>query len=110
MVIPRKFIPSKYTRYRYLCCGIYHVSRLHLLSAGDYLTDASVTNRDHDTLHIELEDLDSTDQAEEVRTGCLPCCSRHTYGRGVRIRATNSGLTPEEEGAFLLQCDHLSRT
>ncbi len=61
-----------------------------------------------DIMCVQLEDIED-DQGEEIRSGCLPCCSRHKHYNRSRVRVASSSLTPEEEGAFLLQCDHLSR-
>lgn len=86
-------------------------------SAEDgYITNLSVTNdlqedgRKERVFSLELEDLDEEDDSE-VRTGCLRCWSkRGTKHKHGRVRVTSSSLTPEEESAFLLHCDHLSRT
>ena len=87
-------------------------------SSGDgHITNLSAINdfqedggRDGRVFSLELDDLDEEDD-NEVKTGCLRCCSkRGTKHKHSRVRVTSSSLTPEEESAFLLHCDHLSRT
>ncbi len=59
-------------------------------------------------LHQLDDDIDGP--PEMMRTGCLPCCSKRKHYRHSRVRITSATLTPEEESAFLLHCDHLSKT
>lgn len=82
-------------------------------NSSDNDQDTTATREDR-LERLQFDCLEDDDHESGYRGAimCWPCgwCSRRRTGRDrSRTRSVRNKLTPEEESAFLLHCDHLSR-